>query len=133
MEIPQCSSPLTAVLSLGSEPGGIDPRGAKLMFGMNSGASSSRFSASGSPAFYGLREGLRETGYVEGDNVKVEARWARGRPELLPHLTQELIQLRPAYSCRNGSSLDPGSAIGNDYDPDSCKRSRKRSRRQRLC
>jgi putative ABC transport system substrate-binding protein len=25
-----------------------------------------------------------------------EARWAHGRPELLPHLTQELIQLRPA-------------------------------------
>jgi putative tryptophan/tyrosine transport system substrate-binding protein len=51
---------------------------------------------SGSPVFNALREGLRETGYVEGDNVKVEARWARGRPELLPHLTQELIQLRPA-------------------------------------
>jgi putative ABC transport system substrate-binding protein len=28
--------------------------------------------------------------------VKLEARWARGRPELLPQLTQELIQLRPA-------------------------------------
>src|SRR5437588_9406820 len=51
---------------------------------------------SGSPIFNALREGLRETGYVEGDNVKVEARWARGRPELLPRLTQELIQLRPA-------------------------------------
>ena len=51
---------------------------------------------SGSPVFDALREGLRETGYVEGDNVKIETRWARGRPELLPHLTQELIQLRPA-------------------------------------
>jgi len=28
--------------------------------------------------------------------MKLEARWARGRPELLPQLTQELIQLRPA-------------------------------------
>jgi putative tryptophan/tyrosine transport system substrate-binding protein len=54
------------------------------------------FSDSGSPAFDALREGLREGGYVEGDNVKLEARWARGRPELLPQLTQELTQLRPA-------------------------------------
>jgi putative ABC transport system substrate-binding protein len=54
------------------------------------------FPDSGSPAFDALREGLREGGYVEGDNVKLEARWARGRPELLPQLTQELIQLRPA-------------------------------------
>jgi len=51
---------------------------------------------SGSQVFNALREGLRDAGYVEGDNVKVEARWARGRPELLPQLTQELIQLRPA-------------------------------------
>jgi putative ABC transport system substrate-binding protein len=40
-----------------------------------------------------LREGLRDVGYVEGETVKVEARWARGRPENLPQLTQELIQL----------------------------------------
>jgi putative ABC transport system substrate-binding protein len=51
---------------------------------------------SGSPVFDALREGLREAGYVEGENVKVEARWAHGRPELLPLLTQELIQLRSA-------------------------------------
>ena len=38
------------------------------------------FSDSGSPAFDALREGLREGGYVEGDNVKLEARWARGKP-----------------------------------------------------
>jgi putative ABC transport system substrate-binding protein len=54
------------------------------------------FSDTGSPVFDALREGLREGGYVEGDSVKLEARWARGRPELLPQLTQELIQLRPA-------------------------------------
>jgi len=50
----------------------------------------------GSPVFDALREGLREAGYIEGDNVKVEARWARGRPELLPQLTQELIKLGSA-------------------------------------
>ncbi len=64
--------------------------------GAGSRISSSGSPEFGSPVFNALRAGLREAGYVEGDNVKVEARWARGRPELLPHLTQELIQLRPA-------------------------------------
>jgi putative tryptophan/tyrosine transport system substrate-binding protein len=54
------------------------------------------FPDSGSPVFDALREGLREFGFVEGDTVKVEARWARGKPEILPQLTRELIQLRAA-------------------------------------
>jgi putative ABC transport system substrate-binding protein len=49
---------------------------------------------SGSPVFDALREGLRDVGYVEGDNIRVEARWARGKPEVLPLLTRELVQLR---------------------------------------
>ncbi len=48
----------------------------------------------GSPAFKALREGLRDVGYVEGETIKVEARWARGKPETLPQLTRELIALR---------------------------------------
>jgi putative ABC transport system substrate-binding protein len=50
------------------------------------------FPDSGSPVFDALREELRDAGYVEGETVKVEARWARGRPEILPQLAQELIQ-----------------------------------------
>jgi putative tryptophan/tyrosine transport system substrate-binding protein len=52
------------------------------------------FADTGSPALESLREGLRESGFVEGQTVKVEARWANGKPELLPQLTQELLQLR---------------------------------------
>jgi putative ABC transport system substrate-binding protein len=54
------------------------------------------FPDSGSPVFDALHEGLRDFGYVEGENVKLEARWAHGKPEILPRLTQELIQLRAA-------------------------------------
>jgi putative tryptophan/tyrosine transport system substrate-binding protein len=43
-----------------------------------------------------LREGLRDAGYVEGETVKVDARWGRGKPEVLPQLAKELIQLRAA-------------------------------------
>ena len=52
------------------------------------------FAEAGSPVFDALRDGLREVGYVEGENIRVEVRWARGRPDTLPQLTRELIQLR---------------------------------------
>ena len=46
--------------------------------------------------FDALRDGLRDVGYVEGETIKVEARWARGRPEILLQLARELTQLRVA-------------------------------------
>ncbi len=52
------------------------------------------FSESVSPGFAALHQGLRDLGYIVGDNVKIEARWARGRPETLPQLTRDLVQLR---------------------------------------
>jgi putative ABC transport system substrate-binding protein len=38
-----------------------------------------------------LRQGLRETGYVEGQNLAIEFRWAEGRYERLPALAAELV------------------------------------------
>ena len=52
------------------------------------------FPEAGSPAFDALRAGLRDAGYVEGNTFKLEARWARGRPELLRQFAQDLVQLR---------------------------------------
>src|SRR5215211_4345403 len=42
----------------------------------------------------GLRRGLRELGYVEGQNVIIEARYADGRQERLPELAAELLRLK---------------------------------------
>ncbi len=43
----------------------------------------------------GFWQGLRELGYVEGQNIVIERRAAEGRYERLPHLAAELVSLRP--------------------------------------
>jgi putative ABC transport system substrate-binding protein len=51
------------------------------------------FSAA-SPQMGAFREGLRELGYVEGQNIVLEFRSAEGRSERLPDLAVELILLK---------------------------------------
>ena len=40
-----------------------------------------------------FRQGLRDLGYVEGNNIAIEYRFAEGKPERLPDLATELIRL----------------------------------------
>lgn len=40
-------------------------------------------------------QGLREQGYVPGQNITIEYRWAEGQLERLPALLAELIALKP--------------------------------------
>jgi putative ABC transport system substrate-binding protein len=39
------------------------------------------------------RTGLRELGWIEGQNISLEPRWAHGRHERLPGLAAELLRL----------------------------------------
>jgi putative ABC transport system substrate-binding protein len=47
------------------------------------------------PEVDAFRQGLRELGYIEGQNITVEYRYARGRVAQLPELAAELVRLDP--------------------------------------
>jgi putative ABC transport system substrate-binding protein len=49
----------------------------------------------------GLRQGLKETGYVEGENVTVVYRWAENQMERLPALAADLAGRKVAVSSRS--------------------------------
>jgi len=51
-------------------------------------------SAPSGPIFEAFRQGLRELGYVEGQNIVIEYRWAADRLERLPDLAAELVSLK---------------------------------------
>jgi ABC-type uncharacterized transport system substrate-binding protein len=48
-----------------------------------------------SPELDAFRQGLRELGYIEGQNISVEYRFASGKVELLPDLAAALVRLKP--------------------------------------
>lgn len=48
------------------------------------------------PSFDALRQGLRDAGFGADETLKIEARWARGKPTTLAQMAQELVQLRVA-------------------------------------
>ena len=50
-----------------------------------------------------LRAGLRALGYIEGQNITIEARWADGHIEDLPRLAAELVRLPVDLLCTAGT------------------------------
>lgn len=76
-----------------------------------------------------LRQGLREFGWVEGQNIVIESRFAEGRFERLPDLAAELVRLKvdvivvvptpSAVAAKNATGTIPivMVAVGDPVEP----------------
>jgi putative ABC transport system substrate-binding protein len=58
---------------------------------------------SGQPLLVSFRQALRDLGYVEGQNLVIESRYAEGRAERLPDLAAELVRLPVEVMVAGGS------------------------------
>ena len=67
-------------------------------------------SDSSTPVFQAFREGLREHGYVEGQNIVLEFRFARGKLDLFPALVDELVRLNVDIIVTDGGNAAPLAA-----------------------
>jgi len=79
-------------------PFGSRAQQAMPVVGVLSNASSAQFADYVS----GFRRGLRQFGYVEGQNIRIEFRWADGRYEQLTALAEDLSRHRPAVIFTTG-------------------------------
>jgi putative tryptophan/tyrosine transport system substrate-binding protein len=75
-----------------------------------------------------FRSALRELGYVEGQNIVIEYRYAEGKPDRLPELATELVRLKvdlivvaagddPILAAKNATKTIPIVMAGQGSDP----------------
>jgi hypothetical protein len=74
-----------------------------------------------------FREGLAKTGFVEGKNVRIEERWARGDYGSLPALAAELVKIGAVAIAATGDVASALMSLSHQLSEP-----RQRSRRHRL-
>jgi putative ABC transport system substrate-binding protein len=71
---------------------------------------SSRTSAQGQYLVAAVRDGLKQTGFVEGENVTIDYRWAEGDISRLPTLAAELVRRLVTVIVAGGTSQQAKAA-----------------------
>src|SRR5262249_13422443 len=64
-----------------------------------------------------FRQGLKEGGYVEGQTVAIESRWADGQFDRLPRLAADLVQRRVAVMVTTGGSSSRAAIAASSTIP----------------
>jgi putative tryptophan/tyrosine transport system substrate-binding protein len=83
----------------------------------------SPFSSGSEQSLRTFRDALRELGYVEGQNIAFEYRWAEGKPEKLPELAAEMVRTKvdvlvsawgtpAALAAKNATTTIPVVVVG---------------------
>lgn len=83
----------------------------------------SPFASGSEESLRAFRDALRELGYLEGQHVAFEYRWADGKPERLPELAAELVRSKvdvlltawgtpAALAARNATTVIPVVVVG---------------------
>ena len=91
------------------------------------GVLSARDQATESARAAAIRLALRELGYIEGQNIATEYRYAKGKPDRLPELAAELVRLKvdiivvggdiPIRAAKNATKTIPIVMTGAGIDP----------------
>jgi putative ABC transport system substrate-binding protein len=90
--------PLTVLLFAISPAGAQQPKKAPRIGILSSGSPSSS-----KEVVEPLQQGLRDLGYIDGQNITIEHRYADGMAERLPNLAAELVQLKVEIIVVSGS------------------------------
>jgi ABC-type uncharacterized transport system substrate-binding protein len=69
------------------------------------------------PQMETARRALRDLGYVEGQNLVIEYRYAEGRPERLPDLAADLVRMKPDVLFVLGGDVAPAAVKATQTIP----------------
>src|SRR5262249_39304335 len=69
------------------------------------------------PNLHAFLRGLRELGYVEAQNIRIEYRYAEGKPDRLRGLAGELVAIKPDLIFALGGDVAPSARVATSTIP----------------